>query len=380
MCELKRLKGLGGFKVIQEYLFFGDEKIKDEDIPCFNDIKPKVEEIENSDCIIVKYEKDGNNEDSAKILSAINEEIKDKYNPTVLTDEASAYFNKNLYPLFNEFERKLRKLLYIKSALYPNQKTVENINDLESKDLGEIFTLLFTDNNFVTSARNAIKQKTWQFTKAEMLESLQKIDENTLWGDLFGKNSICDLPSRFLNVKNYRNDIMHAHNLNYDKYKKIKNFINKINNQIDAEISNAVVLKKSKSDNQSEQNYNTILNTAINLQNVANGLASNFVNLSSFSHYEKIASAIADALDEQNNLKMIPLNLPSEGVIEAIKEQQIISNYLAENNLTIGTLQQIEQYQRKIYEFLSKNKEYGENKDNHNNSNNFDDKDKEENG
>ena len=366
--------------MIQEYLFFGDEKIKDEDIPCFNDIKPKVEEIENSDCIIVKYEKDGNNEDSAKILSAINEEIKDKYNPTVLTDEASAYFNKNLYPLFNEFERKLRKLLYIKSALYPNQKTVENINDLESKDLGEIFTLLFTDNNFVTSARNAIKQKTWQFTKAEMLESLQKIDENTLWGDLFGKNSICDLPSRFLNVKNYRNDIMHAHNLNYDKYKKIKNFINKINNQIDAEISNAVVLKKSKSDNQSEQNYNTILNTAINLQNVANGLASNFVNLSSFSHYEKIASAIADALDEQNNLKMIPLNLPSEGVIEAIKEQQIISNYLAENNLTIGTLQQIEQYQRKIYEFLSKNKEYGENKDNHNNSNNFDDKDKEENG
>ena len=156
--------------------------------------------------------------------------------------------------------------------------------------------------------------------------------------------------------------------------------INKINNQIDAEISNAVVLKRSKSDNQSEQNYNTILNTAINLQNVANGLASNFVNLSSFSHYEKIASAIADALDEQNNLKMIPLNLPSEGVIEAIKEQQIISNYLAENNLTIGTLQQIEQYQRKIYEFLSKNKEYGENKDNHNNSNNFDDKDKEENG
>ena len=55
-----------------------------------------------------------------------------------------------------------------------------------------------------------------------MLESLQKIDENTLWGDLFGKNSICDLPSRFLNVKNYRNDIMHAHNLNYDKYKKSK--------------------------------------------------------------------------------------------------------------------------------------------------------------
>lgn len=366
--------------MIQEYLFFGDEKIK-EDIPCFNDIKPEIEEIENSNCIIVKYKKDGNNEESAKILSAINEKIKDKYNPTILTDESSAYFNKNLYPLFNEFERKLRKLLYLKSALNPNQKAVENINNLESKDLGEIFTLLFTDNNFITSTKSTINQKTWQFTKTEVIESLQKIDENTLWGFLFENKSICDLPSEFIKVKNYRNDIMHAHNLNYDKYKKIKDLINKIIKQIDAEINNTVVLKRSKVENQSKQNYNSILNTALNLQNLANALASNFEYMYFHSPYEKIASALADVLDEQNNLKIIPMNLPLERMMEAIKEQQIFNNYLAEYNLTPEKLQRIEQEQRKFYELLSKNKENDENKDDHieDNSNDHEDNDKEDN-
>ena len=352
--------------MIQEYLFIGDEKIKREDIPCFNDIKPEIEEIENSNCIIVKYKKDGNNEENAKILSAINEKIKDKYNPTILTDESSAYFNKNLYPLFNEFERKLRKLLYLKSALNPNQKAVENINDLESKDLGEIFTLLFTDNKFITSTKSTINQKTWQFTKAEVIESLQKLDENTLWGFLFENKSICDLPSEFIKVKNYRNDIMHAHNLNYDKYKKIKDLINKIIKQIDAEIKNTVVLKRSKEENQSKQNYNSILNAALNLQNFANDITSNpeyLQNLYFNLHFEKISSAIANMFDEQNNLKIIPMNLPLEGIMEAIKEQQIFNNYLAEYNLTIEKLQRIEQEQRKLYELLSNNIEDDKNKD-----------------
>lgn len=70
-------------------------------------------------------------------------------------NESAAYFNKSLYPYFNEFERKLRKLLYLKSALQHDATASQNIKELESKDLGTIFELLFTDTQFIKDVKKA---------------------------------------------------------------------------------------------------------------------------------------------------------------------------------------------------------------------------------
>ena len=82
--------------------------------------------------------------------------IVENFAPTVLINESLAYFNRKLFPYINEFERKLRKFLYLKSAIYTGEKRIENIRDLESKDLGEIFVLLFTDAEFVKASKTKV--------------------------------------------------------------------------------------------------------------------------------------------------------------------------------------------------------------------------------
>lgn len=155
---------MGGFKIIQEYLFIGTENINDESDLCIEGIVPEIEKIDNSDCRIVKYTVSGGDEDSAKLLSAINEIVVDKYKPTVLTNESSAYFNKRLYPLFNEFERKLRKLVYLKSALYNKKDETKAIRHLETMTFNEIFEILFTDRDFMLKLKEKVNDKFYNFT------------------------------------------------------------------------------------------------------------------------------------------------------------------------------------------------------------------------
>ena len=139
-------------------------------------VKVSIYEIENSACWTVTYSLSSETEESAKVLSQVNEYVLDHFQPTVLSNESAAYFNQRLYPCVNEFERKLRKLLYLKSAIYSGDKKIDNIRDLEAKDLGTIFELLFTDTEFITTVKKKVNEKTWQYTKKEIIAALQLVD------------------------------------------------------------------------------------------------------------------------------------------------------------------------------------------------------------
>ena len=78
----------------------------------------------------------------------IDEEIRKKFSPIALTNDSSEYYNKVLFPYINKFECKLRCFLYLKSTVSENPENFKNIQNLESKDFGEIYELLFTDANF----------------------------------------------------------------------------------------------------------------------------------------------------------------------------------------------------------------------------------------
>ena len=95
---------------------------------------------------IVAIEMKSNSGDAAKKLSDINDNVIEVASPTVLSNGAAAYFNKTLFPLVNDFERKLRKLLYAASALKSGEK--DTIGKLEEQDFGTIFDTLFLDRKY----------------------------------------------------------------------------------------------------------------------------------------------------------------------------------------------------------------------------------------
>lgn len=261
--------------MIQEYLF--SDKSKKDEVKKYapvSDVTIEITDIENSDCWTISYSLSNNDEPAAKKLSEIDEYIVKAFQPTVLANESAAYFNKSLYPLANDFERKLRKLLYLKSVLNPGEKAYENIRDLESKDLGKIFELLFTDPDFVNTARKMIKEdKSWQFTKAELHSAIDKINEDTLWEHLIGKGTVPTLLENFMFVREYRNDIMHAHNIRYKDYKATQKLFKEINEQLDIEIGKIIAVANKPSSQPVSTDYNAVLNTALTNMNHLSALA-----------------------------------------------------------------------------------------------------------
>lgn len=249
--------------MIQEYLFIdGTLKAKFKK-DRFKTVNIEICDIENSDCWIATCSIDGDNKESANALSVVHEYIMNNYRPTVLSNGCSAYYNKFLYPFFNEFERKLRKLLYLKSALSGDKSDCETIKDLESKDFGAIFALLFSDSQFIQNVRKSINEKTWQFTKSELLDVLQEISENTLWDKLLGENAVQSLRSDFVRVKEFRNDVMHAHNMNASSFSAALKLIKKINKQLDAELRKIIVDKNTDEPARNGVAFNVAMSNAI---------------------------------------------------------------------------------------------------------------------
>lgn len=254
--------------MVQEYLFIGDESQK-----VIEEYKPvgvtvEINSLENSDCWIAIYSVHGESKKSAELLSSVNDYVVKECHPTILTNGSSAYFNRVLFPYINEFERKLRKLLYLKSAISKGEKFSENIQDLESKDLGAIFELLFTDEKFVKEVKSQINSKSWKFTKSEILSSVKDISEETVWSHLIGEDAVPQLKQDFIAVKNYRNDVMHAHNIDAKTFRTIKKLFIKINKQLDTEIGKIIYVAETHPTVE-ESTYNADLNKAITERNRA---------------------------------------------------------------------------------------------------------------
>lgn len=235
--------------MLLEYLFF--DKSKRPQVETFNeelteqwkkenakknDLPPQVtyKDFSTTDYWIVKYEKDGNSEVVAVHFSKINRRICEEFSPTILTDESSEYFNKSLYPLVNKFERQLRKLLYLKVSLSNEEKLKKTIQDIEKKDFGDIYNILFVDSDFRSKAREKIKKLD---TRAEMFEAIEDLNEQTAWDILIGNSVLTKIKDNFDLLKEYRNDVMHAHNIDYDKFKTAKKLFSDVNLELEEQIN-----------------------------------------------------------------------------------------------------------------------------------------------
>ena len=250
--------------MIQEYLL--QDNSEKNSIKTYNPSGINVRWFSASDgkCWYVQYSADSDNEETAKRLSEVDEYIVQNYHVTILENGVSAYFNKRLYPYVSGFEYKLRKLLYLTSAINHDDQTSANISNLESLDFGQLFTLLFIDNSFMSKVRDDIKNRNREFfSKAEVLAAIKSVDENTLWDDLLGKDSVPTLRNRFGDVRLYRNDVMHSHHLNYQKYKDVLAFFKTVNFELTLALEDIKVIESKAS---SKHNFNKALDEALRAQ------------------------------------------------------------------------------------------------------------------
>ena len=227
----------------------------------FEELNAEFIPINKTDCYRCVIDKGGENEDVAKVLSKAFEYVNSNFEVTVLEDGASAYFNKRLYSLISEFEWKLRKLLYMACVISSNQKANEHITKLESKDFGNLFSLLFIDDSFITKVKDEVKSRNREsFTKSEIQTLISSIDENSLWDNLLGKEKVPSLRMKFNDVRFYRNSVMHSQSISWQKYINAYELFNSINNEIDFEIESYYRVQEGSQDDEA---FNETLGNAI---------------------------------------------------------------------------------------------------------------------
>ena len=280
----------------QEYLFKGNEHRKEmEDYVPGEGITCEIEDLEDTDCWIVRFRTEGNDEQDAKKLSKLHrdicwqympsylekemsglrkkryvrkkqeeqEKLSEKEYPVVLKNGSSAYFTENLYPYFNRFERKLRKLLYTKSALAEATGEKNTLRRLEERTIGEIFDMLFIGKDFVTEVRMLVNENGRVFSKEEILKEIQGLEENKMWDKLIGRNAVPALRHNFVAIQKFRNDVMHAHHMDARAFDDAKSLIRTVNRQIDEEIGKILRNQSVGEDDGWSSNFNQTLNEAM---------------------------------------------------------------------------------------------------------------------
>ena len=229
--------------MVQEYLINDENERKKVSEYKPDGIAKSMISIENGACWYIRYTLESDNEKAAKRMSEVNSYVKSNFNVTVICNDCSEYFNNRLYPLMSKFERKLRKLLYVFSGIKKDNASANEINKLEEKNLGEIFTLLFTDDAFMKKVKEGVKNRNKEyFTKDEIRRLVEETEENTLWDDLLGNDVVPTLRACFQELRDVRNRIMHSRDIDYESYQTWKRRLKKINGEID-EALNSVSIK-----------------------------------------------------------------------------------------------------------------------------------------
>lgn len=190
---------------------------------------------------IFSFSRNGDNETTAKKLDEIKNAVFQSLNPSnlfVITDGASSYFCQRLYPQMANFERGLRKVLYLASIKSKDEKVITMCKQIEQQEFAAIYQMLFSDTTYVTEARKIVNSKTPELSKHDIIKQLNGLPESTLWSKLFN-SQYSYIPENFLEIKDGRNKIMHSRNVSFEDYSATKNHLdksNKILNQIEFDV------------------------------------------------------------------------------------------------------------------------------------------------
>lgn len=283
--------------MINEYLFQSNEHRATVEAYKPNGVTMEISSIENTPLWIVAYSRASKNEDSAKKLSDVHMTIM-QYSPRVLSCGSSEYYNRILFPLVNVLERKLRKLLYLAASISDNEEAKGNIKQLEEKDFGEIFDLLFIDMNFINDMKKRINAEVKsefngrsKYSKDEIKSYLDSLVEHILWDTILSEKDVPTLRSRFRDVQTYRNDVMHAHNIGKELFGKAHYLFDKINKELDSAIGKLIRVLEEKPTEQKSK-----VNTAISSALAAHSGVHNGASLAVLEGFLGASAVLAEAV------------------------------------------------------------------------------------
>lgn len=198
---------------------------------------------------------------NARVLKMLNEK---QYVFRLLINQASQYYVKELYPLVCEFETKLRK--FIQSVLFDlNEKaevevckklkkadiikedklTALNCNFLEYAELGDIMEFLFANDELYKEVDIYKKATENRFkTREELIEFIKNSEKKTIWDEFFAKDfSDSILPKKLQEIKDFRNDVMHFHEIDDEHYEKAKVALQEGIADLDKQIKKGIVIE-----------------------------------------------------------------------------------------------------------------------------------------
>lgn len=225
-----------------------------------SDYKKRNINIPNTDVHIYEFEcidseKNLDDEEKAKKLDQLSKRISDKYADLykIVSSESSQYFCEKIYPLIVKIETKLRYALYVSRALFEDGNVDKNSfkigqkikKEMEETDFGEIYEAVFTDSDLQGKVKEINGQK---LTKADLIKKVESVEENTLWDQIVGANYNY-IVEHFLEIKNYRNDVMHNHLLNYKQYIREQKVLNSAIEEFDKVINDKLLTNHSSYSN-----------------------------------------------------------------------------------------------------------------------------------
>lgn len=288
---------------VEEYTYRYDVKWNGETTRI---LQSKLNVIQLSDSksriVTIKVDNFTNQEEEAKHLSIIDADFSKKHKSTLLRNDASAYYNQKLYPLANEFERQLRRFLYIKNALHTGDKVKKNIENLESKDLGEIYQLLFVDDDFCQKVRKKLNNP-GIFSRNELLKEIDNFNEITTWDKIVGTDNLSVIKDKFLDIKDYRNGVMHARNITYEEFKRQKSLFEEITKELNDTI-NALLkhpVNKEHAEFAVESMFKGMKSVISDVQDALNALAAQILLSNMNLLFSSNKSDSIDLVDDSKN-------------------------------------------------------------------------------
>lgn len=198
---------------------------------------------------------------SARILSKVHTRISEDLNPTVLVNQVSEFYISKLYPMIINLELRVKQLYIMASVLSENEdeKSKDNIQNLEQMTLGELLTLLFTDKKFNESVRDIFKKGdnyiSYQISKKHFISKIETFSERTPWQNLMG-DKVPTLRESFVEVIEFRNSIAHVKSILENDYFKIKKLFEKINDELSSAIE---IFTNSQQHNPTNIDFNNYL-------------------------------------------------------------------------------------------------------------------------
>ena len=203
-------------------------------------IEKSVEQFSNwDDMYIVTISIDSDSIDAAKTLSEIRENALDECSNFVLMleDGPSEKFERVLFELIASFERRFRELLIVGICNEKGSLDDDLIRKLEEKTLGELFEIVFTDQEFNNKVKIVVNdKKSRRFEKKDLAKIIEQMEENSFWSRYFSDDRLPTVVEDHEFIRSYRNDVMHARRMLYQDYRYARTLVEKANKEMEREI------------------------------------------------------------------------------------------------------------------------------------------------